>query len=237
MRTLCPIVLALALSGCSWFSWGKKDAPSVPPEAPGKATPIDRYADAADEVMDLAAAAVQVAREQNDLGKPDTVRSELGVASAALPRPTPKALAAAESRAEAANAAVYREAVARADSLQRNLDNLWASVEADKEAARQALAAKQQELDAARAAQRDLIWTGAGLLITVLGLAAAIWGSSLGVTKVEASLVILAGLGIGALPWALESDLSAWVVAPVAGIVALRGVVYVWSLGWSRKKG
>lgn len=235
MRTLYPIVLAVALSGCSWFSWGKKSSPALPPEAPGKSTPVDRYADAADEVMDLAAAAVQVAREQNDLGKPDTVRAELGVASAALPRPTPKALAAAESRAEAANAAVYREAVARADSLQRNLDNLWASVEADKEAARAALAAKQQELDAARAAQRDLIWTGAGLLIAVLGLAAAVWGSAFGVSKVEAGMVILAGLGIGALPWALESDLSAWVVAPVAAIVALRGIVYIWSLGWKKK--
>lgn len=236
MRTLYPILLAVTLSGCSWFSWGKKDAaPSLPPAAAGKATPVDRYADAADEVMDLAAAAVEVAAKANTLGKPDTVDSELKVAAAALPRPTPASIRAAESRAAAANAAIYREAIARADALQRNLDTLWASVEADKEAARQALAAKQQELDAARAAQRDLIWTGAGLLITVLGLAAAVWGSSFGVTKVEAALVIACGLGIGALPWALDSDLSAWVVAPVAGLVALRGLVYVWSLGWSKK--
>jgi hypothetical protein len=235
VRTLYPIVLAIALSGCSWFSWGKKDShPTLPPAASGKATPVDRYADAADEVMDIASAAVTVAAKRNDLGQPDTVRSELAVASAALPRPTPRAVREAESRAEAADAVIYAEAVLAADRLQRNLDTLWAAVEAEKEAARQALAAKQQELDAARAAQRDLIWTGAGLLITVLGLAAAVWGSSFGVTKVEASLVIFAGLGIGALPWALDSDLSAWVVAPVAGIVALRGIVYVWSLGWKK---
>ena len=97
-------------------------------------------------------------------------------------------------------------------------------------------AVREAELDDARAAQRDLIWTGAGLLIAVLGLAAAVWGSAFGVSKVEAGMVILAGLGIGALPWAMESDLSAWVVAPVAAIVALRGIVYIWSLGWAKRK-
>ena len=236
MRTLLPIAFALTLSGCSWFGWGADDdAPGLPPAPAGKSTPVDRYADAADEVMDIASAAVSVASKRNELGQPDAVRSELGVAAAALPRPTPRAMRDAESRAEAGNATMYREATARADSLQRNLDSLWASVEADKEAARQALAAKQQELDAARAEQRDLIWTGAGLLITVFGLAAAIWGSSFGVTKVEAALVIFAGFAIGSLPWALDSDLSAWVIAPVAGIIALRGIVYIWSLGWAKK--
>jgi hypothetical protein len=234
VRLLISVALACALTGCSWFSWGKKDSHALPPTDKGKATSVDRYADAADEVMDIASAAVSVAAKRNTLGQTEVVRAELDVAAAALPRPTPRAVRDAESRAEAANATMYREAIARADSLQRNLDTLWASVEAEKEAARAALAAKQQELNAARAAQRDLMWTGAGLLITVFGLAAAVWGSSFGVTKVEAALVIFAGMAIGALPWALESDLSAWVVAPVAGIVALRGIVYVWSLGWRK---
>lgn len=234
MRWASHIILCAALTGClPW--WGGDDSadPSLPPSA-GKSTPVDRYADAADEVMDIAAAAVGAAKDANAAGRHEAVGPELSVAAAALPRPTPAASKAAASRVEAASAAIYAQEVARADRLQRDLDNLWASVEAEKQAARDALAAKQQELDAERAAKRDLLWTGAGLLVTVLGLAAAIWGSALGVTKVEAGLVVLGGLAIGSLPWALESDLSAWVVAPLAGLALLRGVVWIWSQGWGR---
>lgn len=231
MRTIYPILLALTLSGCSWFSWGKKDEPSLPPAPASKATPVDTYADAADRVMEEAAAAVTVARDANAKGKPEVVEGELSVASSLLPRPTPKQIKQAESRAEANSPVIYAEAVLAADRLQRQLDSLWAVVESQKAEARLALQAKQQELDAARAAQRDLIWTGAGLLIVLLAIAALAWGSAFGVTKVEAGMMLLIGLGVGSLPWLLESDLSAWVLAPAGGLVAIRGVVWVWSLG------
>jgi hypothetical protein len=107
------------------------------------------------------------------------------------------------------------------------LDDLWGKVEAEKEAARQQLAAKQAELDAARAAQRDLIWTSGGLLIVLLGLAGLVWGSAIGVTKPEAALVILGGFAVGSLPWLLESDLSIWVLAPIGAILVIR--VGIWA--------
>lgn len=237
MRWASHIILCSALTGCfPWWGGDETADPTLPPASAGKSTPVDRYADAADEVMDIAAAAVGAAKDANAAGRHAEVGPELNVAAAALPRPTPAASKAAASRVSAASAAIYAQEVARADRLQRDLDTLWASVEAEKQAARDALAAKQQELDAERAAKRDLLWTGAGLLITTLGLAAAIWGRAFGVTKVEAGLVVLGGLAIGSLPWALESDLSAWVVAPLAGLALLRGVVWIWSQGWGRPR-
>ena len=226
MRLLTYIALACALTGCSWFSWGKKDAPALPPAEKGKQTSVDNYADAVDNVVDLAAAAVETARAANAEGRAKVVEGELSVASAALPRPTPKALKESASRAAAESAVIWAEAAARADRLQRELDSLWNSVEAEKEAARQQLAAKQAELDAARAAQRDLIWTSGGLAIVLLGLAGLVWGSAVGVTKAEAMLVVLGGFAVGALPWLLESDLSVWVLAPLGAILVIRLALY-----------
>jgi hypothetical protein len=226
VRLLTSIALACALTGCSWFSWGKKDAPALPPAEKGKQTSVDNYADAVDNVVDLAAAAVETARAANAEGRAKVVEGELSVASAALPRPTPKALKESASRAAAESAVIWAEAAARADRLQRELDSLWNSVEAEKEAARQQLAAKQAELDAARAAQRDLIWTSGGLAIVLLGLAGLVWGSAVGVTKAEAMLVVLGGFAVGALPWLLESDLSVWVLAPLGAILVIRLALY-----------
>jgi hypothetical protein len=226
VRLLTSIALACALTGCSWFSWGKKDAPALPPAEKGKQTSVDNYADAVDNVVDLAAAAVETARAANAEGRAKVVEGELSVASAALPRPTPKALKESASRAAAESAVIWAEAAARADRLQRELDSLWNSVEAEKEAARQQLAAKQAELDAARADLRDLIWTSGGLAIVLLGLAGLVWGSAAGVTKAEAMLVVLGGFAVGALPWLLESDLSVWVLAPLGAILVIRLALY-----------
>jgi hypothetical protein len=235
VRLLISIALACALTGCSWFSWGKKDAPALPPADKGKQTSVDNYADAADGVMDIAAAAVHTARAANASGKPVTVEGELSVAASALPRPTPGALKESASRAAAESAVIWAEAAARADRLQRDLDNLWNKVEQDKEAARQQLAAKQAELDAARAAQRDLIWTAGGLAIVLAGVAGMVWGTGFGVTKVEAGSVILVGFAVGALPWLLDSDLSVWILAPIGATIGLRLAVWAWQSAFSRK--
>lgn len=209
-----------------------RDGATLPPGS----TPVDAYADGADYVMDIASAAVAVAQEANQSGKPSVVRDELSIASAALPRASAGELSKAQARAAKADGKAYAQALAQADHLQRNLDSLWGMVEAEKEKARQQLDAKQAELEAERAMVRDLLWTGAGLLLVLVGGAATVWGSALGVTKAEAASLILLGFGVGALPWLMDSDLSAWVLIPAIGLVALRGVLWVWSKGWGKKK-
>ena len=225
MRLILGLALCLSLTGCPSIP----DEVTLPPS--DKATPVDAYADAGDVVMGKAAASVAVAKEANQSGKPGVVDAELGVAATLLPRPSPADLAQAKARADKADPKAYAKAAEEADRLQRELDTLWAKVEHEKAKAILALDAKQQELDAARAAQRDLMWTGAGLLLIVLGVASIAWGSAMGISKFEAGLIMLCGFAVGSLPWLLESDLSAWVLAPAAGLVALRGVVWVWSLG------
>lgn len=233
MRRLISLALLSTLTGCSWFGWGDAEDAALPPTS--KPTSVDTYGDAADEVMERAAASVAVARDANRDGKPTVVEGELSVASAILPRPTAAQLKEAQGRAKADIPAIYLEAVARAEQLQRNLDTLWNAVEAEKERAKAQLEAKQAELNAARAAQRDLIWTGAGMLLILAGVAALAWGSAVGVTKAEAALILLCGFAVGSLPWLLESDLSAWVLAPAGGLVALRAVLWVWSIGKKSK--
>lgn len=224
MRTkLLALALCLPLTGC--FSWWSDDESVL---TPGQSNPVDTYADAADGIMDIAAAAVHTARKANADGKTSVVEGELSVAQAALPRPTPKAVKESQSRAAAESAAIWAEAIVKADRLQRDLDILWGKVEAEKEAARQALAAKQAELDAARAAQRDLIWTVGGLAIVLAGLAGLVWGSSLGVTKAEAVAVILGGFAVGSLPWLLDSELSIWILAPLGVSLSIRLAIWLW---------
>lgn len=220
MRFVLPI-LCLALSGCAW--WSDDEVQATPLDAP-----VDAYADAGDVVMDKAAASVAVARQANREGNPATVDAELGVAANLLPRPSTVELAQAMMRAKVNDPDVYQKALEQADQLQRELDSLWNKVEAEKANARAALEAKQMELDAARAETRDLIWTGIGGLLVVLAGAGFVWGSAFGVSKVEALIVLGLGFACGSLPWVLDSDLSAWIVAPAGGLVALRLILWIW---------
>lgn len=226
-------IICLVLAGCA----SSPDTPAtLPPVQPGASTPVDVYADAADLVMDRAAASVQVARKANQDGKPAVVESELGVAASILPRPSPKEVGKATARASKADPKEYDAAAQEADRKQRELDSLWGQVEAEKEKARQQVLAKQQELDAERAKVRDLLWSCAGIILVMVGGAGFIWGSAFGVSKVEAVAISLLGFVVGSLPWILESDLSAWIVAPAAGLVLLRGVVWLWGKGWRKPK-
>lgn len=236
IRTLATTCLAAILSGCCLFSDldGTGDLSTVPPA--DSSNPVDKYADGADIVMDRAAASIQVAREANQAGKPQVVEAELGVAATVLPRPTPGEVTRAKSRAAKADQGEYARAVAEADKLQRSLDELWGQVEAEKEKARQQVVSKQQELDAERARFRDLLWSMAGIAVVLVGGAGFVWGSALGVTKAEAATIVLVGFAVGSLPWLLESELSGWIIAPAAGLVALRGVVWLWSKGWRKPR-
>lgn len=235
MRRLSALALVLALSGCSWFSWGKKDAPTVAPEAAGKVTPVDAYADAGDLVMSKAAAAVQVARDSNAAGEPAKVESELGIAGTYLPRPTAADLNEAKARAAQADPKAYAAALARADALSRSLDDLWAKVEAEKEKARQELAAKELELVQARKDKAATLFTLFGAAASAVGLALFIWGSKIGASKAEAGVVILAGAAAASLPWVAEAESAPWILGGLAVLLGLRLVAWAWTSGWKRK--
>lgn len=233
MRLLL-LTLSLFLSGC-WSWWGDDDKPEL--TAQDKGGVVDAYADKGDLVMSRAAAAVEVARDANRAGAPATVEAELGIASTYLPKPALEDLNFAKTRAAKADPAAYAKALAVADAHQRQLDNLWGKVEAEKEKAKAALEAKELELAAARKDKRDTIWTIGGLAGALVGLALLVWGSAIGCTKAEAGAVIALSLGIGSLPMISEAQVSPWVFGGLGGTVALRLAVWAWTVGRKPRGG
>lgn len=217
-------IMLLPLAGCM--------VSTKPSGLPG----VDEYAAATDSVMERAAASVALALEHNANAHPEKVEAELTLAQTILPRPSPQLLDEARIRSLNGDPKEYAKAMAEADLLLRELDTLWNKVEAERGLANAALASKQQELDAARQSQRDMLWSGAGLLTILLGLAALVWGAGFGVTKAEAATIMLTGLGIGSLPWLLDSELTGWVFAPLGILIGLRAVVWVWGMGWKKPK-
>ena len=73
------LILVFCLLGCS-----SKEEPTV--SSPG--APLEAIGAKQDKIDGRVAAAVVVASEANDAGKPKVVKAELGVASAYLPKPS-----------------------------------------------------------------------------------------------------------------------------------------------------
>lgn len=216
-------IACLFLTGCA--SWFTDESPEVTEGGQGV---VDAYADKGDLVMSRAAASVEVARVANKNGSPAVVEAELGVAAIYLPKPTVADLNFAKDRAAKADPKAYAKAQAVADAQQRELDALWNKVEQEKQKAKAALEAKQLELDAAQSRLRELIWAGVGAAIILAGLAGMVWGSAIGITKIEAIAVIGTGVGVGSLPSVLESEKGPWVLIPVASLIGLRLVLWFW---------
>lgn len=132
----CWLVLALLTACASKTLAPDAPAPVAPvvikaPEVP-KETVADKYADQQDKANDYAAAAVTTAREAIAADKPKAADRELEVAQANLPKPSGVALASARKRMGEGKAETYAAHIARADALQKKVDEAWAAVEREK---------------------------------------------------------------------------------------------------------
>ena len=227
-------ILLLGLAGCV-----TTDRPAdVPPsDKPGA---VDAYGDKADLVMSRAAAAVDVARVANKEGKPAVVESELEVAATYLPRPANEDLVYARERAAKATPEGYAKAKASADKHQRELDTVWAKVEAEKQKAKDQLekarleqerqiAAKEAEIAAEREFWRDLVITGIGGFIILASVAGWFWGTAFGVSKAEAGVGLLVGAGVAVLPHVMDNEYAGYALAGAAllGLAKLGQVLFL----------
>lgn len=196
-------------------------APEVPKE-----TVADKYADHQDKANDYAAAAVTTAREALASNKPKVADRELEVAQANLPRPSNPALISARKRAGEGKDETYAAHLARADGLQKKVDEAWAAVEREKArndalelelkanlAKQKADAEARQKADADRKRQERLDelaarcnWLG-GILIAA-GLLCFALSSYLPIHKATAPVAFMAGTFIVGVPYALESILD-----------------------------
>ena len=220
MRRFAAILsTCLVLSGCAL-----RDSSG----GSGAGAAVDAYADAADKVMDRAAASVVVAKEATAAGRTSVASAELSLAEAILPRPSPESVTRARKRAEASDPAEYDKAAILADKAQRDLETLWGMVEKDKGKDAAALAQHQAELDA----RRDLLLTSLGGLIILASLAAFFWGTAVGVSKAEAGVGFALGAAVAVLPHIVANEYTSYAI----GVAALLGLAKLGQVLFLRSK-
>lgn len=207
------LAITLLLTGC--FSWSEPETASSE-----VGTPIDTYADKNDLVMSRAAAAVEVAKVANDKGNKGVVRDELNVASTYLPRPTVEDLEYAKNRAASANAEDYKKAIEVADRHQRELDDVWAAVEREKQKAKEAVEAKVREHEAERKMFVTYVVAGVGGLGVLAGIAMLL----LGFSRINSIISIAAGLCVVAAATVFDSPWFGW----VAAVTIILSVIETW---------
>lgn len=117
------LALVFCLSACSSKT---EPAASVP------AAPLEAIGAKQDKIDGRVAAAVVVASEANDAGKPKVVKAELGIASAYLPKPSEADVAFARQRADKADIKQYEREIEYAKKINEDLAKVWAEAEKQK---------------------------------------------------------------------------------------------------------
>ncbi len=219
------ILSTLLLSGC--FLW-RSPKPEAPAEVTTKAGKVDAYADKNDLVMSRAAASVIVASNALDQGLTSVASAELDLAQTYLPRPSEEDLSYAQKRALKNDPAAYAKSKLVADAHQRQLDDLWGKVEAEKQKAKDQLEAKEKELESARKEKQTTLLSLLGAGLITLGTLALLFG----LNRMNAVVVIAIGAGVAALPWFLDSPAFIW----IAGGAASLGLLEVLWLLWKKLK-
>lgn len=134
MRHLLAVLSVMLLAGC----------PSVPDTGgTGTATPpVDNFAKVGDQIDKADArvsAGVQVARDANAAGKPETVEKELAVVASYLPPPDPHNVAYITNRVMRNDPAEYKRAMEAGAKLLAVIEKGWEKAEQDAAKNKQAL--------------------------------------------------------------------------------------------------
>ena len=203
MRLLLVIAL-VALAGCK----SGKPAAELPPAVPApKAVALDTVGTKLDVIDSRVAAAVTVAREANNAGKPAVVESELSVAGSFLPKPTEGDLAFARQRSEKATPAEYEAQRKKAAEKQKAAEAAWADLEKQVAANKAALAARDAriaelaaEVERVKKDAMSQTWTLVGVGLAVIGaLTTAFMGPRIGLP------LLLCGAFCGSVPFIIDS--------------------------------
>ncbi len=223
MRLLLAIAV-LALAGCK--STPKAELPAAVP-AP-KAPDLTAVGSTLDVIDSRVAAAVTVAREANNAGKPAVVESELSVAGSFLPKPTEGDLAYARQRSEKATPADYERQRAKAAEKQKAAEQAWTNLEAQVAASKAALAARDKriaDLTAEIEQGKKDIWTMAGVACALLRAVSMVFAGP------KVGLPLLAcGAAIGAFPFVVESEYFPWIAGGFLMVCAGIGIWVVWDM-------
>ena len=217
MRSL--LVISLLLAGCATTE-------PVPEPVPAQGT-LDVVGKKEDKLESRTAAAVSVAKANAD--QPAIVRSELSVAEAGLPKPSPEDLAYAQARALKADPKAYEANVANAAAARADINAMWLKLEAEQKQNAEVMSKMVEQIDtlkkhvdeAKREGQRNLYAMVAAGMMVLGGFAIAF-----GRVMIGAGLLV-SGVCIGAVPYLLDSP---WFLPAVGGLFLVGLVLTGWHL-------
>jgi hypothetical protein len=226
------LALSLALIACTTK---KPDEPAVA-QAPIVAS--DNFADKQDKAIERAAGYVKVAKDVNAKAEQTPPTKTVGVlleaAESYLDKPNQKnidhALALAGDHSRLAK--VKEDA----DKTLKEVNAAWEKVVKDAERRRveaeSNLAKAKMELDAAAKREQDnlLGMLGAGLI--ALGALSLIFGHWVGIGKMGAIGLMVAGAGTAALPRLFDSPEFQWISLGFVAIAAIQALVYMTRRLW-----
>ena len=217
MRSL--LVISLLLAGCATTE-------PVPEPVPAQGT-LDVVGKKEDKLESRTAAAVSVAKANAD--QPAIVRSELSVAEAGLPKPSPEDLAYAQARALKADPKAYEANVANAAAARADINAMWLKLEAEQKQNAEVMSKMVEQIDtlkkhvdeAKKEGQRNLYAMVAAGMMVLGGFAIAF-----GRVMIGAGLLV-SGVCIGAVPYLLDSP---WFLPAVGGLFLVGIVLTGWHI-------
>lgn len=225
MRT--AYLFCFGLVGCATVS----DAPlPKQPDAPTSQPIVAQVGQEQDKIDARVSAAVAVAVEANDAGKPKVVKAELGVAAAYLPKASESDLAYARQRAAQSDEKAYADAVDYGRKMLARIDSTWARMEADSAQAKrvselkdQRIAALQKEIEQVKAeASRNIFSLTGAFLIIAGGLACAFASFRTGAP------LLVAGFFSGSIPFIIGSPWFNWAAGTTVVIFLSMGLFLIW---------
>ena len=211
--------MSLLLAGCA-----TTEPVSEPVPAQGT---LDVVGKKEDKLESRTAAAVSVAKANAD--QPAIVRSELSVAEAGLPKPSPEDLAYAQARALKADPKAYESNVANAAAARADINAMWLKLEAEQKQNAEVMSKMVEQIDtlkkhvdeAKKEGQRNLYAMVAAGMMVLGGFAIAF-----GRVMIGAGLLV-SGVCIGAVPYLLDSP---WFLPAVGGLFLVGIVLTGWHI-------
>ena len=213
------LVISLLLAGCATTE-------PVPEPVPAQGT-LDVVGKKEDKLESRTAAAVTVAKANAD--QPAIVRSELSVAEAGLPKPSPEDLAYAQARAAKQDPKAYEANIANAAAARADINAMWLKLEAEQKQNAEVMSKMVEQIDtlkkhvdeAKKEGQRNLYAMVAAGMMVLGGFAIAF-----GRVMIGAGLLV-SGVCIGAVPYLLDSP---WFLPAVGGLFLVGLILAGWHL-------
>lgn len=225
------ILLVGFLCGCSS---SKPQASTPDPTPQAGAQPTQSFGQKQDKADQKVSASITAAREAIPTN-PAGADKELQVAQSYLPTPAPEEVALSRQRISRNDNKEHLEAIAKGKKLAADLEDLWGKMEAQQAKSAKDIADLKRQLDdrqlALEQARKDkastmLSLVGAGIL--AVGTLLMAFGHFVGISKFNASMVILCGIATVSLPWVFDSSFFPWVVGVTLAVLGVELAVVLW---------